>query len=1319
MAEGQEHFGIGLDVSKLQQDAEKAKKAFEDIGKEAESQGKVIDNTFSRIAKSAALIGAGFSANELVSKITQVRGEFQQLEVAFTTMLRSEEKAEQLMSQLVRTAATTPFDLQSVSQGAKQLLAYGESVEKVNDDLVMLGNIAAGLSIPLGDLVYLYGTTMTQGRLYTEDFNQFVGRGIPLISELSKQLGVAENEVKGLVEEGRVGFPQIQEALQNLTSEGGIFFNLMEKQSKTITGQLSNIEDSFSMMFNEIGKANEGIINDALSGISYLVENYKSIGETLAEIAVAYGTYKAALVAVTALQKAHSAVLAQAVVEQKLAAAAGIQLSNAQAIAAARTKLLTASVKSLNAALIANPYTLVTTAVIGLGYGLYKIATYQTDYEKGLDNLKDSVSEFNTKVIEEQRNLQLLKGQLDGAKKGTEQYNEVKEKIIKNYSKYYDGLEEEIEKVGLTEQAYNKLTDAITKSFGARQYNKFSEEQQGILDEKVASNLEKIQDKMIDKLGVEAGSKYYAKLRDALIQGNLKLGSGYNEILGLDKELQGVLDKVSGKDSKLFYWQDVEKWIKNIITAQEAFEKLDFKAKQRFGIDATDILPHTEETEEKAKITFKTLNEVISAIKKTEKKIEELRAKAQKGLIGTGDVEQAVSELDALKKTYKAMTGEEYGKVTNDKAKKQLGQYYEELNQLIQDNEERKIELEKKGADKEIALINLRYKRQIEAVKKLQEELKKAQGGKLTDEQQGIFGTALSGLQAMKQAETTAVQNKQLEAEKKAMQEYLAEYGDYWNKRKAIAEKYQGEIEKATTEGDRLSLQAEMTEALAKLDDEAQKKTSIIVKLFGNMADKTVDEMRKIATEAENLLAFIEGGQYTKGNAFGITEEQFKVLSQSPDELDKIRKAIERIGNEADESEPIFERIKDNLKEIFEGGVDNDELSEMIQELNQDLNTVLESVGFLADAFSNLGSAFGSDALSGIGEGLNAVMGTLNSAMQGAQAGSLFGPIGAAAGAAVGVVSSLASSIAKIHDKKNEKRIQRLQDQIDALTESYDDLGRSIEKAYSKDASKLIEDQNKLLEQQKVLIQQQIAEERDKKNSDENRIKEWEQQIEDINDAIEDNKEAAIDAIFGEDVQSAIERLASSLTDAWAQGTDATESARDAVKTMMQQMVTESIKAAIQASGSMEKIRQKLQQFYADNVLTGWEQDYLYNMAEQLQDELDRQFGWAEDLFKDKTDTSQEASSRGFETMSQDTADELNGRFTALYESNLRIENQISIGNVNLQATKDAVTQMRDITQNCYLELVEIRENTGAVVKPIAQMQKDMAEMKNVIKERL
>lgn len=757
--------------------------------------------------------------------------------------------------------------------------------------------------------------------------------------------------------------------------------------------------------------------------------------------------------------------------------------------------------------------------------------------------------------------------------------------------------------------------------------------------------------------------------------------------------------------------------LQNVTKINEAYSRLEQAQSDLQG--ALQLQKNVSPTATPAESNFLAANVATAAkaVRDIENEIANYRTEVYKAEKITKELQSNINIEDLMFDT-KGVTG---GK---NKAVDNLKQYLNELLGLQEDNEERQIELTKQGTGKQLALIELRYSRQIESVKKLQEELKKAQGGKLTDEQQGIFGTALSGLQGMKQAETTAVQNKQFEAERKAMQDYLSEYGDYWNKRKAIAEKYQDEIAKATTEGDRLSLQAEMTEALAKLDDEAQKKTSIIVKLFGNMADKSVAEMRKIADEAEQLLSFIEGGKYEKGNAFGITEEQFKVLSESPDKLESIKNEIANVRNEADKAEPTFERIKDLLQKIFnlqdKDNKDN-KLDEWLQDLEAEVEKVLQAVGFLADAFSNLGSALGSDALSGIGEGLNVAIGAVNSALQGAKAGSMFGPIGAAAGAAVGVVSSLASSIAKIHDKKNEKRIQALQDQIDVLTESYDDLGRSIEKSYSKDASALIEDQNKLLEQQKVLIQQQIAEERDKKDSDENRIREWEQQIEDINDAIEDNKQAAIDAIFGEDLKSAIENFADALTNAWSEGTDASESARDTVKQMMQQMVSESIKAAIQASGSMEEIRKKLQEFYADNVLTGWEQDYIYNMADKLQQEIDKQFGWAEGLFgTEETGANvQTATAGGFETMSQDTANELNGRFTALYESSLRIETQISIGNVNLEAAKDAALQMRDLTQNCYLELVEIRENTGAVVKPIQQMQKDITEMKNTIKERL
>ena len=165
----------------------------------------------------------------------------------------------------------TTFGLDEVAQGAKQLLAFGMEAENVNSTLVRLGDIAAGLSIPLNDLIYLYGTTMAQGRLYTQDLNQFTGRGIPMIKELASQFGVAESKVKELVESGKVGFPEVQKVIESLTDEGGKFGGLMEAQSKTINGQISNIQDSIDTMFNDIGKQSEGMINTALGGVSYLV----------------------------------------------------------------------------------------------------------------------------------------------------------------------------------------------------------------------------------------------------------------------------------------------------------------------------------------------------------------------------------------------------------------------------------------------------------------------------------------------------------------------------------------------------------------------------------------------------------------------------------------------------------------------------------------------------------------------------------------------------------------------------------------------------------------------------------------------------------------------------------------------------------------------------------------------------------------------------------------------------------------------------------------------------------------------------------------
>lgn len=344
-----------------------------------EQSGQGIEQMFAGI-KSAAVSALGaFSAQQFASKVMDVRGQFQQLEVAFETMLGNAEDANRLMTQLVKTAAVTPFDLQGVANGAKQLLAYGIQADDVNDTLVRLGDIAAGLSMPLNDLVYLYGTTMVQGRMFTMDLRQFQGRGIPIADELAKQFGVAKEKVGELVTAGKVGSEEMKKAIISMTSEGGKFAGLMEKQSHTITGQISNIEDAIDNMFNEIGKKSEGGINTGLSLVSKLVENWETVARVLGTVATAYGISKAAIIAYNVYQTIHNRLLQEAALQSKLAAMNNITLSNSAAMAAARTTLFSASIKGLTSAIAANPVGALT---VGLTTLLSVIQLVNTDTDK-------------------------------------------------------------------------------------------------------------------------------------------------------------------------------------------------------------------------------------------------------------------------------------------------------------------------------------------------------------------------------------------------------------------------------------------------------------------------------------------------------------------------------------------------------------------------------------------------------------------------------------------------------------------------------------------------------------------------------------------------------------------------------------------------------------------------------------------------------------------------------------------------------------------------------------------------------------------------
>lgn len=269
-----------------------------------EQQGQSIENVFNRIKSVASMAFAGFTAKEIISTLGTVRGEFQQFEIAFETMLGSGQKAKGMISDLANLAATTPFDMKGVVNGAKQLLAYGFAANEITDTMRRLGDVSAGLGLNLQDLTWLYGTTMVQGRLFTRDLMQFTGRGIPLTEELAKQFGVTKDKVSELVTAGKVGFPEVKKAIESLTNEGGKFGGLMEKQSHSITGQISNIQDTIEMAINDLGTQTEGLMNDALDITSKVIDHWKEIGEVILAAASAIGLYKAMAVSVAAFESA-------------------------------------------------------------------------------------------------------------------------------------------------------------------------------------------------------------------------------------------------------------------------------------------------------------------------------------------------------------------------------------------------------------------------------------------------------------------------------------------------------------------------------------------------------------------------------------------------------------------------------------------------------------------------------------------------------------------------------------------------------------------------------------------------------------------------------------------------------------------------------------------------------------------------------------------------------------------------------------------------------------------------------------------------------
>jgi len=1205
-------------------------------------------NIQSSIKSMAAGMGGLFAiglAKQFAGDVERVRGEFQQLEIAFETMLGSREKADVLMRQAVDTAAKTPFDLNQVASGYKQLLAYGIGVEKLNDTLVTLGDVASGVNAPLNDIVYLYGTLNASGRVALMDIRQFAGRGIPIYEELAKVLGIAKEKVNDFASEGKIGFADVEQAFKNMTSEGGRFDNLMQKQSASIVGLKANFGDAVDTAKNDLGKKLQPLFEGALKAQINIVENYEEIGKTLLGIAAAYGTYKAVLIAVSAAEKINTQVLRQAVLEKALAAKQTIVLSNAEAVNIARTKTLTLakqglskSLKSLLTALTPNPYFLAAAAVAGLTFAIYKMTTADSAAEMAVKSLANA-QESRTKAIEDERSkTEELINKLKNETLTRRERNTILTELQRLYPVIFKGLDIEkakyldlAETIKLVNEELEAKTRLQLKEEIAQSqsiYNKLSKGQTSYTREESKAIFKEAKG-ILGISGFDAAMMSWTKMNEAM----------QLHLQGLKKQESDILLSSYNAVS------NEEKRNRLIIERNKLQEKYDSLSKEDNSKWANNEFART------------------SLLEQYEKKILQIN----KQIEGYGaTVENVVSKNKSYWEEEKKNAEDALGMLTTENTAKEW-----------EDARERVLK-----AQKEIAKYSVSEKSKTDNVKKDNYifDVEREQGiEKIRQDVKAFFD-------ARRKANLEGVKAER-EAEEEARIEYLIEWGNFEQKRLALIDKYEKNASKAKTKAEKDGLLKGLEQSLQDIASEQLKSGGLFEKMFGDVERLSTDTLVEILGIDDYI------------DKLGLSIEETKVFKD----------AITNARNELEKRNP-FKSLSKDWKDLIDAinGNDKDEIKNILDRLQRDLDKAKAYLNDVGDSIGSIFSSFGNDV---VGESINNIIGIIGGV---GQAGVGIGKL--ASGDVIGGMKDLAKGISdvvggivRMNDAVKERRIQQLQKQIDELTKSYKELGDAIEKAYSKDASNLIEQQNVLLRQKQIAIRQQIKEEEAKKKTDKNKIKEWQDASDEIDKQIAENKVKAIDAIYGEDIKSAIDRFANAYVNMWSAGDDKAKSRKDFVKSMIKSMIIEAMKADI--SKPMEAIRERMNAFWMDERITDQEADIIDQMLFDLQNQLDKKYSWADKYMNDEISSGTTGELKA--AMTEQTGSQLVGlwNMTAMDIRSIRErieknETRDSSGDIrsiailsseisrNTRDTADNTTGIRDQFSEMNEKLDDIKKNT-------------------------
>lgn len=1245
----------------------KLNREYKDFAQSSDKSTEIVDNLIGSLKRTAAEIGGFVAIKQFSSDVIDATGKMQQLQVALSTILQDKSNADQLIAEIVQFAAKTQFNLDEVATGAKQLLAYGSTAEEVVNELSMLGDVASGLQIPIGQLIYLYGTLRTQGRAMTVDIRQFAGRGIPIYEELAKVLGVAKDQVGEFVKEGKVGFAEVEQAFKNMTSEGGKFANLMENSAGTWPQRLSNIEDTLFQKMNDFGNKYKEVFELGIGTVEDLVENLEDVISIIGSLVAAYGTYKAAVIAVAVAQKASGFV-------------ESIRL---MAMFRKEMTLATAAQQAFNIAAKANVYVTLLSVLVGLAAAVYMFTKRTDEATAAQKRLNDEEEKFSR--LESERRSKI-------------------ESLIQTIK---DETETDLAKITAYEQL-QKLSPAITSAYKL--------EELAVLDLAEANKI-------------------------------------------LNKE----------RDTNTY-----DSYLRNIEESTRRLEKLRAENGKVLGVSPSTGIPLTVNNDKAIREEEAYLAQQKKALENFSKKILQSNEKNEKQTTYQQDLAAAKDDWDKAKKGY-----EEIIKDQNATSK----QVIDARNAL------------KSAEDKYYDLLGTK------PTKNKSDKTKESLFITVPDEE----------VQLISPEEI----EKNIAMHREAMDQYLSEYGDYQQKRLAIADMYALKISQAETEGEKLSLQKQSEEVLKALDFEEFKKSINFADVFGDLDTQTTASLRALRDKL---------GDYINEAAKDLRPEDLKELQDAFKNLDfKIadRDPFHELKSGLEEYKSAQEAVnkaQEDLNTVMSGGtVTVNEYDKTTGKLvkktldqtqaEKNLNRALSERQVVLANLTKATNSFGSygvevvnagnevvDMLQSLGveipEAISNTLEGVGQVMNGLESIDLTKPFSAITGT-ISVLSGIGKTIGGLFGLggADYSGYEEMKSRYDNLISVWDTLISKkmeyIDIDYGVEAQKAADEAAKLVETQiqrqrqlanmlagsgasigshslgyrindrmtqndwanlsdlvgqrvsgiydvlsldadvigKVLQDEKFVSVLTTVNSD---FIEYIQNIEKYGEQLEEIAEKEKEVFTGISLDSFEDSFVDMLSDLDAKNEDFAENFEGYLqKAIFSSLVANQYKDRIKKLyDSWAKYGESGNQLTADEAqnLRNEYQDIVNDMLEQ-REQIMKDFGWD----SSSSSSEQTASSRGFGTeMTHEDAGELSGRFTALQMTGeeIKIQNQqqtiaitelrgsITALTTQTQSMHDIADETRTILANSYMELQEIRENTGESAKYLKDIKADIAVVK-------